>query len=465
MTANAPIDFGHAAPGPQILAAEALRQLRRLTDDLRRPPLAALPLEHGEAGRELRLFEAVFARDSLRVALALATPFPELGRATLLHLAAAQGIGHDASREEEPGRVAHELRDPEADPVARDLTARHGWGWPYYGAVDSTPLFVLLLAELCRQTGRGILAASYRGRDGRARTLAEAHRAAVRWIAGRMDENPEGLIESRSPLPEGIRNQVWKDSRIAYHHAGGDLADERRGVASIEVQALAHDALVESAALLRWYGDDQRRLAGECEARAAALRAVVENTFWVEDKHGPYVALGSDRDPAGRLRPLRVRSSNMGHLLASRMLDGDDGADRAGVIARALGRRDLTAAAGIRTLSSGAVRYRPGGYHVGSVWPWENELIARGLRRFRHDEQAEAIERGVLDSCALTGMFPEFVRGEADRIAANTEIVDVVEPGIGPDRAEQPPQQVQAWTVAGVLAIADRQARRLAAAA
>jgi glycogen debranching enzyme len=192
---------------------------------------------------------------------------------------------------------------------------------------------------------------------------------------------------------------------------------------------------------------------------------VVENTFWVEDKHGPYVALGSDRDPAGRLRPLRVRSSNMGHLLASRMLDGDDGADRAGVIARALGRRDLTAAAGIRTLSSGAVRYRPGGYHVGSVWPWENELIARGLRRFRHDEQAEAIERGVLDSCALTGMFPEFVRGEADRIAANTEIVDVVEPGIGPDRAEQPPQQVQAWTVAGVLAIADRQARRLAAAA
>jgi len=465
MTANEPIAPG-LVPGPQILAAEALRQLRRLTDDLRRPPLAALPLERSEAaGRELRLFEAVFARDSLRVALALATPFPELGRATLLHLAAAQGIGHAPSREEEPGRIAHELRDPETDPVARDLTARHGWGWPYYGAVDTTPLFVLLLGELCRRTGRGLLAVPYRGRDGRPRTLADAHRAALRWLLARMDQNPDGLIESRRSLAEGIRNQVWKDSRIAYHHAGGELADDRQGVASVEVQALAHDALVESAALLRWDDGDDRRLAGECEARAAALRAVVEHAFWVEDEHGPYVALGSDRDQAGRLRPLRIRTSNMGHLLASRMLDGDDGAARAGVIARALARHDLTAAAGIRTLSSGAARYRPGGYHVGSVWPWENELIARGLRRFGHDEQAETIERGVLASCALTGMFPEFVRGEAGRIAANTEIIDVVDPGLGPDRAEQPPQQVQAWTVAGVLAIADRQARRLEAAA
>ena len=106
-----------------------------------------------------------------------------------------------------------------------------------------------------------------------------------------------------------------------------------------------------------------------------------------------------------------------------------------------------------------------GGYHVGAVWPRENELIARGLRRFGHDELVETLEQRVLECCICTGMFPEFLRGDADRVALNTEIVDVVEPGLGPDRAEQPPQQVQAWTVAAVLAIAKRRARRLASAA
>jgi glycogen debranching enzyme len=464
MPANASIDPAHRAPRLHVVAAGALHQLRRLTNDLQSPPLAALALDGTHAGRELRLFEAVFARDSLRVALALAEQFPGLGRVTLLRLAAAQGIGHDPNREEEPGRIAHELRDPATDPVARELTARHGWGWPYYGAVDTTPLFVLLLAQLCRQLGPGVLGAPYRDRAGRPRTLADAHRASLRWILSRMDENPEGLIESRSVLAKGIRNQVWKDSRIAYHHADGELADDRRGVASVEVQALAYDALLESAALLRFSNGD-RRLAGLCEARAASLRELVERTFWVHGDRGQYVALGTDRDAAGRPRPLRVRSSNMGHLLASRLLGGADGAARAAAIAQALGQDDLTAAAGIRTLSTDALRYRPGGYHVGSVWPWENELIARGLRRFGHDEQADAIEHGVLESCARTGMFPEFVRGDADRIAVNTEIVDVIEPGLGEDRAEQPPQQVQAWTVAGVIAIVDRQTQRLAAAA
>ena len=173
--------------------------------------------------------------------------------------------------------------------------------------------------------------------------------------------NPEGLVESRRSLPGGIRNQVWNDSRTAYHHARGELAGDRRGVASVEVQGLAYDALRESAALLRSSPGDRQetlRFAGECEARAAWLRAAVERVFWVDGARGRYVALGTDRDGAGRLRPLCVRTSNMGHLLTSRMLDGADGAERADVIAAALGQADLLAAAGIRTLSSDAVRYR-----------------------------------------------------------------------------------------------------------
>jgi glycogen debranching enzyme len=293
----------------------------------------------------------------------------------------------------------------------------------------------------------------YTDREGRLRTLEDAHRAALAWIFRRMDENRDGFVESRSPLPGGIRNQVWKDSADAYHHADGGLADPARGVSSVEVQALVHDALRESAAMLRdgiscdavtWW------LAVECEHRAAELAASFHRVFWVGGDR-PYLALGADRDARGRARPLCVRTSNMGHVLGSGLLEGPDGRDRAAAIAEVLGSREMLAAGGVRTLARGEARYRAGGYHVGSVWPWENALIARGLRAASRDDQARDLERRVLATCRETGMFPEFVRGDACRIAVNTQIVDEVDPQLGEVRMEQPPQQVQAWTVAAAL--------------
>jgi glycogen debranching enzyme len=440
------------------LSPLALRHLGRLTNGLADPPKAALPINDGETRPELRRFEALFARDALRACLALDGMLPALSLTTVVRLAQMQGVTYDAAREEEPGRIPHEIRDPLRDPVARALSERRGWGWPYYGAVDTTPLFVLLLLRLCKRAGRQVMDTTYHGRDGELHTLGEAHRAALRWILTRMDASPDGLVESLRPGPGGIRNQVWKDSAIAYHHADGTLADDRHGVSSIEVQALAHDALVESAQLLRTARGTRADgwLAVECEDRAEQLASLIDRILWVDDHRGRYVALGTDRDDHGTLRPLRVRTSNMGHLLTSTLLDGPGGPEKARLIAAALAQDDLLAAAGVRTISTDAVRYRPGGYHVGSVWPWENELIAKGLRRFGHHEQADDLERRVLDSCRETGMFPEFVRGEADRIAVNTTVIDVDDPDIGVDRAEQPPQQIQAWTVAAVLGIEQR---------
>jgi glycogen debranching enzyme len=438
------------------LCSQALHHMERLTNGLTDPPMAALPISNDESRPELRLFEALFGRDALRATAALDEIMPTLGFATVVRLAEAQGVFHNASREEEPGRIAHEIRDPDCDPVARELSENSGWGWPYYGAVDATPLFVLALVRLWKRTGRPVMHTIYRGRDGQMHTLEDAHHAALRWILRRMDANPEGLVESLRSTPGGIRNQVWKDSRDAYHHADGTLANDSQGVASIEVQALVHDALVQSGKLLRLVkgrGSDGWWLALECEARAHQLAEVVDRVFWVSDARGPYLALGTDRDARGQLRPLQVRSSNMGHVLTSTLLDGPDGPDKARLIADALAGEDLLAAAGVRTLSTQEVRYRPGGYHVGSVWPWENGVITEGLRRFGHDEQADDLERRVLDSCRVTGMFPEFVRGEADHIEVNKEVMDTMDPDRGPDRLEQPPQEIQAWTVATVLGI------------
>lgn len=157
----------------------------------------------------------MFARDSLRVALALEGTFPVLGRMTLLRLATSQGIGYEPSREEEPGRIAHELRDTANDPVARELTATRGWGWPYYRAVDTTPLFVVLLVRLWRRMGRELLATPYRARDRRPLTLADAHRAALRWLFRRMVEpggarRAEEIAPRRYPKPgvEGLADRI-----------------------------------------------------------------------------------------------------------------------------------------------------------------------------------------------------------------------------------------------------------------
>jgi len=155
----------------------------------------------------------------------------------------------------------------------------------------------------------------------------------------------------------------------------------------------------------------------------------------------------------GAQRPARVVASSAGHLLASRLLDGLD-ADRLRerLIAR-LREPDLLAAAGVRTRSTGAARFRPGSYHNGSVWPMDTGVIADGLRRHGHAGQAANLEQRVLDACVAVGGFPEFFRGDTDdQLAVNVHTVDAIVDGL-PNRLEQPPQAIQGWTVTRVWRI------------
>lgn len=451
-------------------APSALRELARLTDSpaggpvAARPAIAALPLASTQdpAPTHLRLYEALFGRDSLRVARDLIPSHPQVTRATLLALAALQGVGNDVAREEEPGRIPHEHRDPDS-PIARELTTERGWDWPYYGAVDATADFVRVLTEYCRAQADGgaLLHQAYVDRAGTPRTVADAVAGAVGWLDRRLSANPDGVVEYRATLPGGIENQVWKDSFDAYHHADGTIARHADGIASVEVQAAAYDALLDAADLYAGPLDD-RGTALHLRDRADRLRRTVLAEFWTEDRGG-YFVLGTDRDDSGAPRQLRVRTSNMGHLLDSRLLDGDDPEVRAkrAAVARQLAGPELLAAGGIRTLAGDEVRYRPGAYHNGSVWPWDTFVIARGLRRHGRHTQAADLEARILRVVATTGMFPEYVRGDADAIRLNTEIVDVWDRDHERrNRVEQPPQEVQAWTVSAVVAIKSAQGRR-----
>jgi glycogen debranching enzyme len=443
----------------------SVQQLLRLTQSnhvgdigFAGPALASLAMSpdtaiSAEASEHLHLYETVFGRDSLRIASDLIDTYPELARSTLLALTKLQGVTYDTSREEEPGRIVHEVRE-DKDPRAKQLTAERGWHWPYYGSVDATPDFIRTLTAytLSQPENSTFLAKHYTDQSGKERTVNDALDAALTWIAHRRSQNPEGLIEFKSALPHGIENQVWKDSWDAYHHSDGTLANHEQGIASLEVQVATYDAFLDAADLYdRLIDNDVRATA--LRVQAGELKQAIFEHFWTDEKGG-YFVLGTDRDSKGALRQLKVRTSNMGHVLNSHLLEGDDAEivqKRTAVVAHMLS-PELWCKAGIRTLASDEVRFRPGAYHNGSVWIWDTHYIAKGLRRHGYTDASSRIDANLIDIANTTGLFPEYVRGEQDKIVLNQDTIILWdELANRKNVVEQPPQEVQAWTVAAIF--------------
>lgn len=428
-------------------------------------PLEEYAEETIPAPDHLRLYEVVFGRDSLRVAIELIPSYPQLARTTLLLLAQMQGVEYNASREEEPGRILHEAREAD-DPIARKLSQRLGWGWPYYGSVDATPEFIRTLAAYVKESEENgeFLTQTYTDKSGETRQMAYALDMTVDWILHKLDgdqaNNPEGLLEFKSHLPTGIENQVWKDSWDAYHHADGSLANHEKGVASIEVQVTTYDALLDAALLYENILNLPAK-ADYLRNRAEKLKKAILNIFWVEDAaRGDYFALGVDRDDTGMLRQLRIRTSNMGHVLHSRLLDGDDPeiVRKRELVVQHLLSPAMLNVSGIRTLANDEIRFRPGAYHNGSVWLWDTHHISKGLRHHGYTEAADDLDRRLLGVVDATKLFPEYVRGDDANIPTlNTRTVILWdEQHQRKNQLEQPPQEVQAWTVAAILAIKKR---------
>lgn len=454
----------HASRRP-ALRPSSREQMARLTNvrilaEIGRfgPTKAALSFDT-EAPEHLRLYETLFGRDSLRVAIDLISDYPLLARTTILELARLQGTGEDTSREEELGRIVHEARSPD-DPLAQKLSQERGWGWPYYGSVDATPEFIRTLTAYCQRSeeNRGFLAEEYIDKNGERQTVSHALEMALVWIQRRLSMNPEGILEYHTPLPRGIENQVWKDSWDAYHHADGRIANHAGGVASIEVQVTTYDALIDAAEL---FEDilDQQAAAMHLRLQATMLKRTILKVFWTEEKGG-YFVLGTDRNEHGQLRQLKVRTSNMGHAINSRILKGDDPEIirmRESVI-RQLFSPELLSASGIRTLASDEYRFRPGAYHNGSVWLWDTHHIAKGLRRLHYIDQANELDKRILRVIEDTHIFPEYVRGDDQPTASVNEHTISVWDSVNnrENVVEQPPQEVQAWTVAAILATRNR---------
>ena len=453
----------------------SLREIYRLTSSLndaevglKGPAVAALPHESSESLSEHQgLYQVVFGRDSLRVAIDLAEYYPKLAEQTILRLAELQGLDEHAAREEEKGRIVHEARAAD-DPIAVRLSHERGWGWPNYGSVDATPEYVRTVARHCKLNHGShveFLLSRYHDRSDRERTIADSLRSAADWIIRRLDMNDEHILEYKPAIPQGTENQVWKDSWDAYHHSDGTLANADKPIASIEVQVTTYDALIDAAELYETVLDDQE-YAGKLREYAEKIEEAIHTYFWTEDNGGYYV-LGTDRDDTNSLRQLKVRSSNMGHILNSRLLEGDDPlkAERRHAIFRQLRSDAMLAKSGIRTLASDEVRYREGAYHNGSVWIWDTHHIAKGLRRHKEPEFksfADELDDRILHIVDSVGGFPEYVRGSSTDVSVNEYVVELIDHNNGGriNKVEQPPQEVQAWTVAAILATKRRRDKK-----
>lgn len=439
-----------------LKALESLAKAKRYADIGKYGPVvAAESLKDHSNEREFTKYNAIFGRDSLRVAVDLIKEYPKLAKATLIRLAELQGLEFNEWREEEVGKIIHEYRDPVVDPIARELIEQRGWDWPYYGSIDSTLEYLKTFNLYCKLYGYSIFKQIYVGRDKKKHEMSFAYDMAIYWTLNKLKVSSNDLIEFKSLNPNGIENQAWKDSWDSYFHHNGLIANHKYGIASIEVQAAGYDALVGAINIYDKYFKDLKKVL-ELSQKVQKIKENIFNLFWT-DISGGYFVLGTDRDKGQKPRQLRIRTSNMGHLLNSEIfsINNDFAQDRVHKIIKQLFSKELLSFSGIRTLASDEIRFRPGAYHNGSVWIWDNYLIAQGLEKQGYYRLAYFIEKIILDDVNTVKRLPEYFRGDLTKThLLNSRIVEVEDKINNKiNRLEQPPQDIQAWTVASILAI------------
>ena len=368
----------------ESLAAWELRvpQLRSSWDGLQHAfgqsvaDLASLRMRGGDGGvgklpaAGMPWFMAVFGRDTIITCLQTLLFGPELARTALEALAQLQARDDDPSIDAEPGKIVHEVRHGKA---------AKAWFPAYYGTIDATPLYLVLLSEVWRWTDEAALV----------RGLKEPALRALEWIDRYGDRDGDGFVEYERRTERGLANQSWKDSGDSQRFRDGTLA--RTPIAPCEVQGYVYDAKRRAAEMARVVWRD-RALADRLDGEADELYARFNEAFWIDD--GDYYALALDGDK----RQVDSLCSNTGHLLWSGIVPPD----RVDAVVDALMGEALWSGWGVRTMSSDDAAYSPLSYHNGTVWPHDNSLIAWGLARNERWPEAQRIVHRLL---AAAGHF------------------------------------------------------------
>lgn len=337
-------------------------------------------------------FTAPFGRDGIITALQSLMLGPELAIGTLRYLAKQQGTDDNPFRDETPGKILHEVRFGE---LARVGKVPHT---PYYGAVDSTPLFLILLSETYRWTGD----------LGLVKELWDSVEAALMWLDGYGDLDGDGFVEYERRSPVGLVVQGWKDSVNSVIFPDATLA--RDPVALVEVQGYVYDAKRRIAQLC--YLMDLRILGDRLVREAEKLKESFNATFWLPQEGFYAEALD------GSKRPVNTMTSNPGHCLWSGII----AEDRIATVAQQMVAPDMFNGWGIRTMSSNSPVYNPLSYHNGTVWPHDTSIVAKGMADYGFKDETlkvfEALYQAALHFpyYRLPELFCGFAKqGELDK--------------------------------------------------
>jgi len=306
-------------------------------------------------------FATMFGRDSIIAAYQSLFLNPQLAAETIRVLARYQGQEKNDWRDEEPGKILHEYREGE---MARSGEVPFS---PYYGSVDATPLWLILLSETFNWTADEQLVKDM---------LPHAYRA-LEWIDNYGDLDGDGFVEYARRSPKGLTNQGWKDSWDAIIHRDGEMA--RPPIALCEVQGYVYEAKYKMASLMRSFGDI--RTADRLKRDASDMAKRFEKAFWMPSRN--FYAMALD----GQKRQCQVIASNPGHLLFTRMLP----LERARAITQQFMKPGMFTGWGWRTMCQEERVFNPLSYHRGSVWPHDNSMVAHGMALYEFREPANKV--------------------------------------------------------------------------
>jgi glycogen debranching enzyme len=339
--------------------------LQRGTRDLR---ALMTPTNDGEVlAAGIPWYVAPFGRDSILTCYEILMVNPEPARQLLKLLGALQGREVDPWRDEEPGKILHEVRQGEL------ATGHYVPHTPYFGTVDATPLYLMLAAAYFRWTND-------------LQTIVELKGVldlALRWIDEYGDLDRDGYIEYARRSPRGLKNQGWKDSGNSIVHRDGGLAEPP--IALAEVQGYVYMAKSRMSEIFAILGEEARAM--RLRREASELRERFNRDFWMEDEQMFALALDGDK------RQVKSVTTNPAHGLYCDLIEPD----KAAAMARRLLASDMFSGWGIRTMSRAATAYNPMSYHNGSVWPHDNAIIAAGLKRYGHHRATMRIATALFD--------------------------------------------------------------------
>lgn len=409
---------------------------------------------------------AVFGRDSLEFAEDILHSMPDLAREIILMAAKLQGRHDNNQTEEAPGKIHHEFRSHHFDHQAISHAAetvieqlKDKWGGEdgelcYYGTVDATPLFIRLVDRYVEEHGDEILRAIVSDRHGHELSLHAHMRMASEWLVRQIDSSPWKLLEYKRLNPMGLPNQAWKDSETGYLHLNGQQASADGGIAAIEVQGYAFDALLSAARLCAFddiEAEDWRNL-------AQSLQKSTLGKMWMPE--AGFFAQGLDRDEAGNPRQIATLTSNAAAVLDSHLLldlPDDQRQNLTALIVKTIRGPDFMTDAGVRLR---ALRHIDlidfADYHGAQVsWPKETYDIAKGLRRHGFDSLANDLEQRIVQAVLQSGEFYEFYYVNAfGKVKYRYRSPHPDEPEFHTFGAANTPEPGQAWTLSAFLGIA-----------